>query len=105
MSCSASNPAPASNWPVTGLISKGGLGSNDCVEEMEEVEEEEEEEDMLSLVTKDFGEEISPVSIQRSSAGEEEGGGRGETVAVVLGTGQRVTPEFGGGIREALQSF
>ena len=73
---------------MTGLISKGGLGSNDCVEEMEEAEEEEEEEDMLSLVTKDFGEEISPVSIQRSSAGEEEGGGRGETVAVVLGTGQ-----------------
>ena len=83
---------------MTGLISKGCLGSNDCVEE------EEEEEDMLSLFTKDLGEEeedegeISPVSIQRSSAGE-------VTATVDLGTGLRVTPEFGGGIREALQSF
>ena len=81
---------------MTGLISNGCLGSNDCVEE-----EEEEEEDMLSLFTKDLGEgegEISPVSIQRSSAGE-------VTATDDLGTGLRVTPEFGGGIREALQSF
>ena len=97
-SCSASELAPASNWPVTGFIRRGCLGSNDCVEE-------EEEEDMLSLFTKDLGEgeeeeeeEISPVSIQRSSAGE-------VTAAAVLGTGLRVTPECGGGIREALQSF
>jgi len=86
---------------VTGLISNGCLGSNDCVEE-------DEEEDMLSLFTKDLGEgveeeeedegEISPVSIQRSSAGE-------VTATDDLGTGLRVTPEFGGGIREALQSF
>ena len=92
-SCSASKPAPASNWPVTGLISNGCLASNDCVAEVEE-------EDMLSLFTKDLGpgEEISPVSIQRSSAGE-------VRATVDLGTGLRVTPEFGGGIREALQSF
>ena len=76
---------------MTGFISNGCLASNDCVEE---------EEDMLSLFTKDLGpgEEISPVSIQRSSAGE-------VTATVDLGTGLRVTPEFGGGIREALQSF
>ena len=83
---------------MTGLISNGCLGSNDCVEE-------DEEEDMLSLFTKDLGEgeeeeegELSPVSIQRSSAGE-------VTATDDLGTGLRVTPEFGGGIREALQSF
>ena len=88
---------------MTGLISKGGLGSNDCVEE-------DEEEDMLSLLTKDLGEEISPVSIQRSSAGEEAeetggGWGCGLTVAEVLGTGQSVTPELGGGMSETLLSF
>ena len=83
---------------MTGFISKGGLGSNDGVEE---------EEDMLSLLTKDCGEEISPVSIQRSSAGEEEetGASWGGTVAEVLGTGQSVTPELGGGMSEALLSF
>ena len=62
------------------------VGWWDGVGEGEGEEEEEEEE------------EISPVSIQRSSAGE-------VTATVDLGTGLRVTPEFGGGIREALQSF
>jgi len=87
---------PASNWPVTGLISNGRtLGVNDCFEG-----------DMSTLWTtgEDFTEGLSPVSMQRSSAGLVWTGGWGGlegvtlTLLIVLGTGLRVTAELGGGI-------
>ena len=89
---------PASNWPVTGLISNGRtLGFNDCFEEG----------DMSTLLWtsgEDFTEGLSPVSMQRSSAGLVWTGGweglEGVTLTllIVLGTGLRVTAELGGGI-------
>ena len=84
---------PASNCPVTGLISKGRV-SNDCDNDM-----------LLSLCTKDSLEDgteetdLSPVSVLLLLLEDDdtEDTDTEDTEDEDLGTGLRVTAEVGGG--------
>jgi len=74
---------PASNCPVTGLISNGGRESNDC----------DKPDMLLSLFKDNFEEEtdedLSPVSVEVEDDDEDDDED--------LGTGLKVTADVGGG--------